>query len=97
MASQAVVPAVAASPVASQPRGATAGRASGFLSGGVKVPRRSAFARTNAKPVRAVTRAADEVRHSPHGATRAVAGARHVDDGNRDPRVRRGSILYLDG
>ena len=97
MASQAVVPAVAASPVASQPRGATAGRASGFLSGGVKVPRRSAFARTNAKPVRAVTRAADEVRHSPHGATRAVAGARHVDDGNRDPRVRRCSILYLDG
>jgi len=89
MASQAVVSAVAASPVASQPRGATAGRASGFLSGGVKVPRRSAFARTNAKPVRAVTRAAAEVRHSSHGALRAVAGARHRRCANRDPRVRR--------
>ena len=91
MASQAVVSAVAASPVASQPRGATAGRASGFLSGGVKVPRRSAFARTNAKPVRAVTRAAAEVRHSSHGALRAVAGARHRRC--REPRPQ-GSAVY---
>lgn len=93
MASQAVVSAVAASPVASQPRGATAGRASGFLSGGVKVPRRSAFARTNAKPVRAVTRAAAEVRHSSHGALRAVAGARHRRC--REPRPQGSAVCSI--
>ena len=93
MASQAVVSAVAASPVASQPRGATAGRASGFLSGGVKVPRRSAFARTNAKPVRAVTRAAAEVRHSSHRPLRAVAGARHRRC--REPRPQGSAVCSI--
>ena len=93
MASQAVVSAVAASPVASQPRGATAGRASGFLSGGLKVPRRSAFARSNAKPVRAVTRAADEVRNSSHGALRASAGARHRRC--REPRPQGSAVCFI--
>ena len=57
MASQAVSAVAGVAPVASQPRASA--KASGFLSGGVRVPRRSAFARASGDiRARAVTRAA---------------------------------------
>lgn len=71
MASLAVSAVAGVAPVASQPRASA--KASGFLSGGVRVPRRSAFARASGDiRARAVTRAAaPEVRSNPRVARRA--------------------------